>query len=130
MKEVQKPKFYWFDPGVLNVAAGGFDQPMPSDWLGVLFEHWIYHELKSYLDYQGTRGTLGFWRTPSGSEVDFIWWYGDQAVGIEVKSAKTFRREYLKGIKSLNQNLPLREAYVVYRGQEDLFVDNVHILNP
>ena len=60
VKEVQKPKFYWFDPGVLNAAAGAFDQPMPKDWSGVLLEHWIHHEIKSYLDYKGIKGTLGF----------------------------------------------------------------------
>ena len=130
VKEVQKPKFYWFDPGVLNAAAGAFDQPMPKDWQGVLLEHWIYHELKSYLDYTGTKGSLGFWRTPSGTEVDFIWWYGEQVVGIEVKSSRSFRKEFLKGIKSLNNNLPLRSAYLIYQGDEDLIIDDVCILRP
>lgn len=130
VKEVQKRKFYWFDPGVLNAAAGAFDQPMPKDWQGVLLEHWIYHELKSYLDYTGTKGSLGFWRTPSGTEVDFIWWYGEQVVGIEVKSGKSFRKEFLKGIKSLNNNLPLRSAYLIYQGDEDLIIDDVRILRP
>jgi predicted AAA+ superfamily ATPase len=46
IKEVSTPKFYWFDSGVLNIASGAFDQPMPSDWKGVLLEHWIHHELK------------------------------------------------------------------------------------
>ena len=130
VKEVQKPKFYWFDPGVLNAAAGSFDQPPPRDWNDVLLEHWIHHELKSYLDYKGVKGTLGFWRTASGSEVDSIWWYGDQVVGIEVKNGKTFRKEYLKGLKSLKENLPLRSAFIIYRGDEDLLVDDVQILNP
>jgi putative ABC transport system permease protein len=29
---------YWFDSGVLHAAAGGFDQPLPAEWDGVLLE--------------------------------------------------------------------------------------------
>src|SRR5262249_40592740 len=32
VKEVAHPKFYWFDSGVLQAAAGAFDQPRPADW--------------------------------------------------------------------------------------------------
>ena len=128
VKEVSKPKFYWFDSGVLNVAAGAFDQPMPRDWVGVLFEHWVYHELKAYLSYNSTRGSLGFWRTPSGTEVDFIWWYGSHAVGIEVKSSTTFEKGHLKGLKSLEQSLDLHRSFIVYLGTEQLCVGNTQVL--
>lgn len=128
VKEVAKPKFYWFDSGVLHAAAGGFDQPMPKDWQGVLLEHLVHHELKSYLDYAGVRGTLGYWRTPSGTEVDFVWWYGDEVVGIEVKHSQSFRKEFLKGLKSLRESLPLKKAYLVYFGQEELLIDDVLII--
>ena len=128
IKEVSKPKFYWFDPGVLNVAAGAFDQPMPKDWHGVLLEHWIHHELQAYLDYGLIKGSLGYWRTPSGSEVDFIWWYGDKTIGIEVKSSKKFRKEYLKGLKSLKESMSLHGAYLVYPGSEELLIDDIRIM--
>lgn len=49
VKEVAQPKFYWFDPGVLRAAAGGFDHPLPSDWDGVLLEHLVLHELNAYM---------------------------------------------------------------------------------
>ena len=81
VKEVAHPKFYWFDPGVLHAAAGGFDQPLPSDWEGVLMEHLVLHEIRSYMHYAGVRGSLGYWATPSGSEVDFVWWRGDRMWG-------------------------------------------------
>ena len=54
----------------------GFDQPMPSDWGGILLEHHIHHELRSHMHYAAVKGTLGYWATPSGSEVDFVWWRG------------------------------------------------------
>ncbi len=128
IREVTKPKFFWFDAGVLNAAASAFEQPMPQDWSGVLLEHWIHHELKAHIDYNRLRGSLGFWRTPSGTEVDFIWWYGKTAVGIEVKSADTFRRSYLRGLKSLKESFELHGAYVVYRGDDVLSYDDIKVL--
>ena len=128
IKEVSKPKFYWFDSGVLNAAAGAFDQPMPLDWTGILLEHWIYHEVTAYISYNSVRGSLGYWRTPSGTEVDFIWWYGTCAVGIEVKSSKAFQKDYLKGLKSLAQSLDLHRSFIVYLGSEQLRVGNTQVL--
>jgi predicted AAA+ superfamily ATPase len=128
VKEVVRPKFYWFDSGVLNAAAGGFEQPLPKDWNGVLLEHWIHHELKAYMLYNEQRGTVGFWRTPSRTEVDFVWWYGSRVVGIEVKSGTTFRRSYLKGIRALSSALDLHGAYLVYLGSDVLKYEDVEVL--
>ncbi|MCC6221296.1 MAG: ATP-binding protein [Deltaproteobacteria bacterium] len=128
VKEVSKPKFYWFDSGVLHAAAGGFDAQMPKDWRGVLMEHWIYHELRAYLDYNRVRGQLGFWRTPSGTEVDFLWWYGNRAIAIEVKSSESFRREFLKGIYSLGASMDVEASYLVYLGKDRLLVENVNVV--
>ncbi len=120
VKEAVSPKFYWFDSGVLNAAAGAFRQPMPGDWQGALFEHWVHHEIRSYLDYSRSRGSLGFWRTPSGTEIDFVWWYGDEIVPIEVKASKEVRSSVLKSIRSLSEQKSIRASYVVYLGEKEL----------
>jgi uncharacterized protein len=59
VKEVALPKFYWFDPGVLHAAAGGFDQPLPADWQGTLLEHLVLHEMRCRIQYAGVKGSLG-----------------------------------------------------------------------
>lgn len=128
VKEVANPKFYWFDSGVLNAAAGGFQQPLPQDWNGILLEHWLHHELTSYLNYLKKKGSLGFWRTPSGSEIDFLWWYGKKIIAIEVKSAKKFKKEFLKGINAFQENKTLHSSWVVYLGKEILKVNQTFIL--
>jgi predicted AAA+ superfamily ATPase len=120
VKEVAQPKFYWFDSGVLHAAAGGFRQPLPADWSGILLEHWMHHEIQSYLHYSRSRGDLGYWRTPSGSEVDFVWWYGSTLVGIEAKAASRFRPDFLSGIRSLAEGRKLRSSWVVYLGDREL----------
>jgi predicted AAA+ superfamily ATPase len=127
VKEVALPKFYWFDAGVLHAAAGGFDQPLPGDWDGVLFEHLVLHEIRSYLHYANVKGSLGYWATPSGSEVDFVWWRGKEIVAIEVKNARTFRREFTAGIHALRSGARVR-SYVVYRGDRELQVEGTQVL--
>lgn len=129
VKEVAHPKFYWFDPGVLHAAAGGFQQPMPSDWDGVLMEHLVHGELRAYLEYSTARGSLGYWGTPSGGEVDFVWWYGQRVVAIEVKAARRFRRGFLKGLRAFEAGSDASvSSYVVYRGDEELEVEGIRVL--
>jgi len=127
VKEVALPKFYWFDAGVLHAAAGGFDQPLPADWDGVLLEHLVLHEIQSYLHYAGVKGSLAYWATPSGSEVDFVWWHGTRVVAIEVKHGRRYRREYKKGIDAFLAGGPAR-SYIVYRGHQELDVDGTRVL--
>jgi predicted AAA+ superfamily ATPase len=127
IKEVALPKFYWFDPGVLHAAAGGFDQPLATDWNGVLLEHLVLHEIRSHIHYAGLRGSLGYWATPTGSEIDFVWWHGRKAVAIEVKHGSSYRREYRKGIEAFGRSASVR-SYIVYLGQREMLVDGTRVL--
>jgi uncharacterized protein len=127
VKEVALPKFYWFDPGVLHAAAGGFDQPLAADWQGVLLEHLLLHELRAYQDYAGVKGSLGYWATPGGTEVDFIWWRGRKVVAIEAKHGRQFRPEYRKGIEALLGGMEA-DSYVVYLGDRELRVEGTRVL--
>lgn len=127
LKEVAQPKFYWFDTGVLRAAAGGFDQPLPSDMEGIMLEHLVLRELQSFLHYSGTKGSLAYWATPSGSEVDFVFWRGDRVVAIEVKHGRTYRSAYRKGIAALLGQMKAK-SYVVYRGEQELDVEGTRVL--
>ena len=100
---------------------------MPADWDGVLLEHLVLHEIRSYLHYQGVKGSLGYWATPSGSEVDFVWWRGRDVVAIEVKHSRTFRAEYKQGIDALLAGTKAR-SFIVYRGDRELAVDGTRVL--
>ena len=127
VKEVALPKFYWFDPGVLHAAAGGFDQPLSADWQGVLLEHLLLHELRAYQDYAGVKGSLAYWATPGGTEVDFIWWRGRKVVAIEAKHSREFRREHRKGIEALAAAMEA-ESYLVYLGDRELQVEGTRVM--
>jgi predicted AAA+ superfamily ATPase len=73
------------------------------------------------------RGSLGYWRTPSGSEIDFVWWYGNKVVAIEVKHAREFRGEFTKGIDAFRAGVPAK-SYVVYQGSRELEVNGTRVL--
>lgn len=130
VKETALPKLYWFDTGVLNAAVGAFDQPTHAEWDGVLLEHLLLHEIRAYLDYGGVKGSLGYWATPSGTEVDFIWWHGSKTVGIDVKASRKFRMEYTTGSRKLRSRAGVAGArtYVVYLGDEELLEGGVKVL--
>jgi len=127
VKERALPKLYWFDPGVLHAAAGGFDQPLAADWDGVLLEHFVLHEIQSRIQYAGIKGSLGYWATPSGSEVDFVWWRGRDVVAIEVKHAREPRRDFTKGLEAFLAGTNAR-TFVVYRGEQELVLDGTSVL--
>jgi predicted AAA+ superfamily ATPase len=120
VKEVAGPKFYLFDPGVARALAGRSREPLDGAERGFLLETWILHELRAAMSLHATGGQLSYWRTPSGSEVDFIWSRGERAVGIEVKAAATWRREYGTPLKSLIDASAVQEGYGIYTGTSEM----------
>lgn len=79
------PRFYFFDNGVRNAAAG---LPLSEDLVnadpGRLLEHWIAGQLFRKLSYRGD-GSLSYFRTSDGAEIDFILQRGRKLVPVEVK---------------------------------------------
>jgi predicted AAA+ superfamily ATPase len=87
----------------------------------------VLHEIRSHVHYTGVKGSLGYWATPTGSEIDFVWWYGRKIVAIEVKHGSNYRREYRKGIEAFGPRTDVR-SYVVYLGQREMLVDGTRVL--
>jgi len=128
VKEIANPKFYLFDPGVARTLAGRVREPLDAAERGFLLETWILHELRAALSGLNAGGQLYYWRTPSGSEVDFVWMRAERAVGIEVKAANRWRNEYGAALKSLIAGGNLRSGYGVYTGDTELKDGPLHIL--
>jgi predicted AAA+ superfamily ATPase len=120
VKEVASPKFYLFDPGVARALAGRLREPLESMERGFLLETWVLHELRAAIAFQNIGGQLNYWRTPSGSEVDFVWTRGQRAVGIEVKAAANWRPEFSVPLKSLASEGIVQAAFGVYAGTVEL----------
>jgi predicted AAA+ superfamily ATPase len=116
VKEVASPKFYLFDPGVARALSGRLREPLDQAERGFLMETWILHELRAAVALRNLGGQLHYWRTPSGSEVDFVWTRGRRAVGVEVKAASTWRREDGAALTTLVEDGVLTEGHGVYTG--------------
>ena len=128
VKEVASPKFYLFDCGVARALAGRLRDPIDGLERGFLLETWILHELRATIAYENLGGELRYWRTPSGSEVDFIWTRAKRAVGIEVKAATQWRREFGGPLKSLIEDGVVQSGFGVYTGTAELKDGSLQVL--
>ncbi len=109
-KAISTAKFYFFDIGVSNILAERSYIKPKTELFGKAFEHFIFLELKAYLDYSRKRAKLTFWRSKAGHEVDFL--IGDK-IAIEVKSSDMVSAKHLKGLKALAEDLDLTRKIVV-----------------
>jgi predicted AAA+ superfamily ATPase len=98
---IKTPKVYWGDLGVALHLAG-MAQPE-----GAHLENLVLHDLLAWRDARLARAELGYWRTATGEEVDFVIESDDRLLPVEVKAAarprlgdaahlRSFRAEYGK----------------------------------
>jgi len=120
VKEVAHPKFYFFDTGAVRALAGRLREPLTDQERGHLLETYVLHELRAWISHSGCGGQLAYWRTPSGSEVDFVWSRATTVHGIEVKAATHWRRGDGAALVQLHAEKKLRRAVAVYLGRETL----------
>ena len=71
-KPVKSNKMYFFDVGVTRYLAGLPLVEFKSKDIGDAMEHWIMHEIKTWIDANALDIDLHYWRTTTGVEVDFI----------------------------------------------------------
>ena len=96
---IKSPKIYWGDTGVaLHLAE--MDAPT-----GAHLENLVLQDLLAWRDARTERAEIGYWRTTTGEEVDFVLETGGRLLPIEVKAGakprladaahlRTFRAEY------------------------------------
>lgn len=95
---------------------------------GHLLETYVLHELRAWQNRAATGGELAYWRTPSGSEVDFIWQRGGTAAGIEVKASDRWRPGAGNALAQLRETRRIRRAFGVYLGRAPLRDGPVDVL--
>ncbi len=128
IKETAHPKFYLFDCGIARALSRRLREPLESTERGALLETLVFHELRAQIAYAGCGGELSYYRTPSGSEVDFIWLRGRQAVGIEVKASHRWRPEHGRALADLRTAGVVTACYGVYLGSVPLQDGPVRVL--
>jgi len=120
VKEVAHPKFYLFDCGVARALARRLREPLDAAERGTLLETLVHHELRAQIAYGSIGGDLAYFRTPSGTEVDFIWTRGKSVVGVEVKASERWRPEFSRALNELHAGGSVQRAYGAYLGDRPL----------
>ena len=128
VKEVAHPKFYLFDCGVVRALARRLREPLDAAERGTLLETLVHHELRAQIAYSGIGGDLAYFRTPSGTEIDFIWTRGKSAVGVEVKASERWRPEFSRALNELRAGGSVQRAYGAYLGDRPLQDGAVRVL--
>ncbi|MDE2731304.1 MAG: AAA family ATPase [Bacteroidota bacterium] len=108
---LRAPKFYFFDVGIVNHLAGRMALRRGSDQYGHAFEHWVYHELSSYLECAGGILPITFWRLSTGHEVDFV--VGHMLLAVEAKGSARINSRHLKALRLLKEEHPHIRCRVV-----------------
>jgi predicted AAA+ superfamily ATPase len=117
VKEVAHSKFYLFDCGVVRALAHRLREPLDAAERGTLLETLVFHELRAHMAYSGCGGELSYYRTPSGTEVDFVWSRGNRRVGIEVKASPHWKPEYGRALRDLHESGTLTSCFAAYLGE-------------
>lgn len=124
---VQSPRYYFFDPGVLNGLLGNFEVSL--DRVGLLFEHLIFNQLVHSSFARDREIRISTYRTEHGAEVDFILETGKKIYAIEVKASWNVGVNDLRGFKSFTEYFGRGfESIVVYLGHTPKTIQNVRIL--
>ncbi len=78
-----RPKLYFVDNGIRNHQAGELGPIDELSNIGPMLENWVLTELIKTLP---SEDSLHFWRSTSGTEVDFVINRRDHLIAIEVKA--------------------------------------------
>lgn len=122
---IRSPKFYYFDHGIANYLLKRKNIELGSESFGKAFEHFIYHELYSHSHYSGLDYSICYWRTASGTEVDFV--LGDHEVAIEVKSTIQANHRHLKGLNSFADEYKTKQLILITNDPEPRKIQNVMV---
>lgn len=119
------PKFFWFDTGVFRSArpVGALDRA--EEIAGAALEGLVAQHLRAWTAYTAGNYALYFWRTKSGSEVDFVVYGRDGFWALEVKNARRVHPADLRSLSSFRADYPQASVALLYRGTERLVIDDI-----
>lgn len=109
-KPIQTSKFYFFDGGVARALCGLAALDEASVGFGAALEHYLFHELRTWVDTCAPSTPLTFWRSQSGHEVDFV--IGDHTA-VEVKATRNVKPADLRGLLAFGDDRPATRKVLV-----------------
>lgn len=117
---VKQPKLYFYDTGLACHLLGidRAEQLTTHYQKGSLFENFVISELMKQKMHLGERPDFYFWRDNHGHEIDVLFERHNALIPVEIKSGKTIRNDFLKGINYWKELSRVENAFVVYAGEK------------
>ena len=116
VKEMIKPRFYFFDPGIVRVLTNMIHSPLGNEEKGSLLETVVLNELRAAISYLRLGGEITYYRTQSGKEIDFVWSRGNTNIGFEIKSSDKWQSKFGKYLSQFKQERYINAAYGIHLG--------------
>lgn len=117
---VKRPKVYFTDVGTLCYLSGlkDPDHAASGPMGGAIMETAVLAEIVKTLLHRGVEPRVWFWRTSTGTEVDFLVATDGELVPIEVKLSATPRPAMAAAVRAFGEDLGGKAApgYVVHPG--------------
>ncbi len=126
-KEVEHPKFYFFDNGVVRTLNNLVKEDLEPIEKGFLLESFILNELRAYNRYFDLGAEIYYWGTHEGAEVDFIFSRGKKPIGFEIKSSTRWRNEDGFELNRLIADKKIQRGFGLYLGKDILKIGNVEV---
>lgn len=123
---LKAPKFYLFDVGVAGILMKRTLETERGAEFGKAFEHLLFMEMAAYRTYSGADFPIRYWRTKTGTEVDFV--LGEGEVAIEAKSASRIGGEDLRGLEAFRSETKVKAAILVCNEREPRKAGSIDIL--
>lgn len=124
---IKHPKFYFFDPGVLNGLLGNFIAS--KDRMGLLFEHVVFAQLRNSAMALDKNLEIYYFRTRNDVEVDFVIKWNHKIYAIEVKSG-TIAKGDLSNLKIFKSYFPkVHKCFAVSPQEKKRTLDGIIICN-
>lgn len=124
----KKPKFYFFDTGVVRALMGLIEMPLveSTSAFGDVFEHFIINQCLQLASYHHRNYRFSYLCTKDDAEIDLVVERpGKKTLFIEIKSAKTVESRHLTTLKTLAHDFIECEAVCLSRESFIKKIDDV-----
>lgn len=119
-KTVMHPKFYYFDTGVFRSVRPRGPTDRVEEIEGASLEGLVAQHLRAWISYARDPHRLYYWRTPSGTEVDFVLQGPTGLLALEVKNATRIQDRDVRALRSFKADYPDSVCALLYRGEHRL----------
>ncbi|MDY7396851.1 ATP-binding protein [Aureibaculum sp. 2210JD6-5] len=130
---VKSPKMYFYDTGLAcNLLRIKSAVQLDLHHLrGNLFENFIVNELLKSKFNNAEPSNLYYWRDKHGKEIDCLIETANKLIPIEIKSSKTYTKEYFKHLIYWNKlsGSDKKDNYLIYNGDENDKLPNGNLIS-